>query len=455
MSHALKSLNTIFVVFFLSALLVASSTVSFASPISAELQKVVVDDKPEWTVTYRLDKPAEQIVFLRNPDRSRTTRWLPQDSDIKIAYDDASHREVVRSQSGKPLTTVIFLLTPTYKHLGKDYAPFSPFSDGGNAIHTGRLFACANTCSEEDNEWHLTLTVPSDEHIILNGKVAQKSMSWIDNNDGRNVYVGKQQPIITENVVALIDAGLPESIKVSLEEDIPKIMAFFSHSLSPLKGEKPMLLASYANVDDHSTQGGTLPNQIFMHWNRQDLDEQANNRNFINQTLWFFAHEVAHLYQPGNTDGVSENNEQSWLHEGNADYFAALAMNFLYEDTSSYVENRTIRAFESCIEGLEKTTLANAYKTGHFNLYYSCGMIMHRAIDNVVQQKTFGEESLFTVWQRLQKAVSKGMPPGTTTFLTLLEPYNAPELMKAINDATSNDALKAIQGIEALYQMNQ
>ena len=82
-------------------------------------------------------------------------------------------------------------------------------------------------------------------------------------------------------------------------------------------------------------------------------------------------------------------------------------------------------------------------------------MIMHRAIDNVVQQKTFGEESLFTVWQRLQKAVSKGMPPGTTTFLTLLEPYNAPELMKAINDATSNDALKAIQGIEALYQMNQ
>lgn len=455
MSHALKSLNTVFVVFFLSALLVASSTVSFASPISAELQKVVLDDKPEWTVTYRLDKPAEQIVFLRNPDRSRTTRWLPQDSDIEIAYDDASHQEVVRSQSGKPLITVTFLLTPTYKHLGKDYAPFSPFSDGGNAIHTGRLFACANTCSEEDNEWHLTLTVPSDEHIVLNGKVAQKSVSWIDNNDGRNVYVGKQQPIITENVVALIDAGLPESIKVSLEEDIPKIMAFFSHSLNSLKGEKPMLLASYANVDDHSTQGGTLPNQIFMHWNRQDLDEQANNRNFINQTLWFFAHEVAHLYQPGNTDGVSENNEQSWLHEGNADYFAALAMNFLYEDTSSYVENRTIRAFESCIEGLEQTTLANAYKTGHFNLYYSCGMIMHRAIDNVVQQKTFGEESLFTVWQRLQKAVSKGMPPGTTTFLTLLEPYNAPELMKAINDATRNDALKAIQGIEALYQMNQ
>ena len=103
---------------------------------------------------------------------------------------------------------------------------------------------------------------PSDEHILLNGKVMKSSVSWTDNNDGRVVYVGKQQPIITDDVVALIDPGLPESIKASLEEDIPNMMAFFSHSLNPLKGEKPMLFASYANVEitlhkaDHSTQGG-------------------------------------------------------------------------------------------------------------------------------------------------------------------------------------------------------
>jgi len=50
--------------------------------------------------------------------------------------------------------------------------------------------------------------------------------------------------------------------------------------------------------------------------------------------------------------------------------------------------------------------------------------------------------------------VNSGMPPGTATFLTLLEPYNAPELIKAINNATSDDAFKAIQGIETLYQMH-
>lgn len=423
-----------------------------SSNMLIHIEKSTADTVEKWEVTYTLTTPAKTLAFVRNPDTSRTTRWLAQDSDIEIVFDDAKHQEVVRSKSGKSFSAVSFALTPTYKHLGKDYAPFSPFSDGGNAFHSGRLFACANTCTEEDNKWHLTLNVPSDEHIVLNGKVMKSSVSWTDNNDGRVVYVGKREPIITDDVVALIDPGLPESIKASLEEDIPNMMAFFSHSLNPLKGEKPMLLASYANIDDHSTQGGTLPNQIFMHWNRQDLNKQADNSSFVNQTLWFFAHEVAHLYQPGNTEGVSENEEQSWLHEGNADYFAAIAMNFLYEDANSYVESRITRAFESCTEGLAQTTLAQAYKNGHFNLYYSCGMIMHRAIDSVVQQKTLGEESLFTVWKRLQKAVNSGMPPGTATFLTLLEPYNAPELIKAINNATSDDALKAIQGIETLYQ---
>ena len=427
---------------------------SYPSNILIKVEKSTADTSEKWVVTYTLTTPAKTLAFVRNPDTSRTTRWFAQDNDIEIVFDNVKHQELVRSKSNKSLSTVSFLLTPTYKHLGKDYAPFSPFSDGGNAFHSGRLFACANACTEEDNKWHLTLNVPSDEHIVLNGKVMKSSVSWTDNNDGRVVYVGKQQPIITDNVVALIDPGLPESIKASLEEDIPNMMAFFSHSLNPLKGEKPMLFASYANVDDHSTQGGTLPNQMFMHWNRQDLNEQADNSSFVNQTLWFFAHEVAHLYQPGSTEGVSENEEQSWLHEGNADYFAAIAMNFLYEDANSYVESRMTRAFESCTEGLAQTTLARAYKNGHFNLYYSCGMIMYRAIDSVVQKKTLGEESLFTLWKRLQKAVNSGMPPGTATFLTLLEPYNAPELIKAINNATSDDAFKAIQGIETLYQMH-
>lgn len=162
-----------------------------SSNMLIHIEKSTADTVEEWEVTYTLTTPAKTLAFVRNPDTSRTTRWLAQDSDIEIVFDDAKHQEVVRSKSGKSFSAVSFALTPTYKHLGKDYAPFSPFSDGGNAFHSGRLFACANACTEENNKWHLTLNVPSDEHIVLNGKVMKSSVSWTDNNDGRVVYVGK------------------------------------------------------------------------------------------------------------------------------------------------------------------------------------------------------------------------------------------------------------------------
>lgn len=454
MSDAQRILKTLLFSLFMLLTTSVTSYSSSASAIDTTIEKVQTENGTTWVLSYTLNTPSDRLVFIRNPDSSRTTRWLPKNSDIEIIYNTVEQQEIVHSKTGKPISKVSFLLTPTYKHLGKDYAPFSPFSNGGNAFHSGRLFACANTCKDEYNEWPITLKVPSGEHIVLNGKVVSGSASWVDKNNGRQVYVGKQQPIITDSAVALIDPALPESIQAKLKNDMPKIMAYFSHSLNPLAAEKPMLFASYAMVDGHSSQGGTLPNQIFMHWNRNDLDKRAENSDFANKTLWFFAHEAAHLFQPGNTDGVSENDEQSWLHEGSADYFAALAMNYLYEDANSYVKRRITHAFESCTQGLTQSTLANAYRKGHFNLYYSCGMVIHRAIDSVVQQKTLGEESLFTVWKRLQKAVSRGMPPGTATFLALLEPYNAPELINAINNATSDDASKAIQGVEALYQMN-
>lgn len=75
--------------------------------------------------------------------------------------------------------------------MGKDYVLFFFFFDGGNVFYFGWLFVCVNVCIEEDNKWYLIFNVFSDEYILLNGKVMKSSVLWIDNNDGRVVYVGK------------------------------------------------------------------------------------------------------------------------------------------------------------------------------------------------------------------------------------------------------------------------
>jgi hypothetical protein len=132
--------------------------------------------------------------------------------------------------------------------------------------------------------------IPENEHMIINGEVHYSTAQWFDNDDGKNVYVGKQQPVETDVFIAVIDLGLPAKIQASLSVDIPKMMTYFEEKLGKLPhNTKPTLFASYAKVKGRSSQGGTLPNQIFMHWNKDDLATSVQDQTFLNNTLCFFA----------------------------------------------------------------------------------------------------------------------------------------------------------------------
>ena len=380
-----------------------------------------------WTLIYQTSKPANRLGFIRNPDNSRIERWKPVSSDFEIVFEQG--KEYIIKKDGSSFEHVELMLTPTYKHLSKDYAPFSPYSDGGVLIYTGRLFACIDKCEDDVNAWRVSMNIPQGEHLIVNGKVYTKSTKWVDRDDGMNVYVGRQKLIETDSVIAVIDSGLPEEIQLSLSADIPKLMVYFQERLGKLNGVKPTLFASYAKVDDRSSQGGTLPNQIFMHWNLSDLDKKVKDTKFINQTTWFFAHEVAHLYQRSKLGLLYGESNQSWLHEGNADWLAALALLDLYPQTEKYITKKIGRFKKHCVKGLTEISLMEAANKGQFGLYYTCGLLIHRAIDHSMQKKSNGLKNIYSLWNEFRLKIEQGNEKGSKTFLALVEQYTSKELV--------------------------
>lgn len=391
---------------------------------------IVKSKDGKWTLTYQTQKPASRLSFIRNPDDSRIERWKPTTSDFEIV--SIENQEYLIKKDGSSFTEVSLHLTPTYKHLSKDYAPFSPYSDGGVLIYTGRLFACINKCLDEVNLWHFSMQVPEGEHMIVAGKVLKGEASWIDSNDGMNIYVGSQQPIDTQNVIAVIDSGLPEKIKLSLDSDIPKLMNYFEQRLGELEGVKPTLFASYANIDGHSSQGGTLPNQIFMHWDVNNLNEKVTDNKFLNNTIWFFAHEVAHLYQRSSKGDIYGERHESWLHEGHADWLAALALLELYPETSEYVANKINRFRTHCSKGLSHFPLVEAADKGRFDLYYTCGLLIHQAIDLALQEK--GKKDIYSLWGDFRKQAEKGDEKGSEIFLSHAKKWTSEELVNRIKE---------------------
>jgi len=391
---------------------------------------IVKSKDGRWTLTYQAHKPASRLSFVRNPDYSRIERWQPKTSDFEIV--SIENQEYLIKKDGSSFTEVSLNLTPTYKHLSKGYAPFSPYSDGGALIYTGRLFACINTCLDEVNQWQFSMQVPEGEHIIVDGKVLKEVASWTDRNDGKNIYVGSQQPIETENVIALVDSGLPEKIKHSLNSDIPTLMNYFEQRLGKLEGVKPTLFASYANVDGHASQGGTLPNQIFMHWDLNNLNEKIKDNKFLNDTIWFFAHEVAHLYQTSSKVDIYGERYESWLHEGHADWLAALALLKLYPETSDYVTHKINRSEAHCSTGLSDFPLIEAANEGRFDLYYTCGLLIHKAIDLTLQKN--GDRDIYSLWVDFRKQAEKDNRKRSEIFLLSTEKWASKKFVNKIRE---------------------
>lgn len=370
-----------------------------------------------WSVSYQSSGPVKKLAFKRNPDNSRQKRWTPLSDDFQISYE--AEQEFIGRKDGTSFTTVSFDLQATYTHLPKDYGPFSPFSDGGILVHSGRFFVCDAECTDEDIKWKFSLSAPAGDHIILQGQVKSNSVNWQAKDDGQNIYVGQQLPIDTDQIIAVVDEVLPQKLKSALNAAFPRMMRYFERNLGKLP-RKPMLFASYGETQggSYGSQGGTLPDQVFMHWYGNQLNNLMKDESYINEMTWFYAHEAGHLYQKNK--GVAQNEQHAWIHEGHADQLAAMALRALFPELKPYVAERLKQAQDQCFTGLEKMALNEASSKDRFDLHYACGLHIHDSIDRTMREADRNSKGAITLWNAYQESIAKGQPPGQKTFFATL-----------------------------------
>lgn len=382
-------------------------------------------DSDRWRVAYSTDSPVEALRLVRNPDLSRLADWRADDRAFEIVREGEA--DVVRRRDGASFREARFTVPARYAPLPKDYASFSPFTDGGLLIYSGRFHACAgpDDCAPETTgeapTWRIAVTAPKGARIIVAGRAHRRAVEFLDIENGTYIYVGRARPIESSHVIGVIDAGFPADARDMLATLLPKLLDHFTGKFGPLDS-KPML---YASLDRHprsgsgfNYQGGVLPDQIFVHFYGEKWAHGAGDK-LAGMLPWFFAHEAAHLFQ---RIGARANMpmEQSWVHEGGAEALAALAVDELDAAAPGYVEKRIDEACEDCAQGLRKLDgkpLNASAKAGAFGNYYACGLVMHIAIDREVRAASGGEKSLYDVWALFLERVSDGANWDQETFL--------------------------------------
>jgi hypothetical protein len=388
----------------------------------------------QWQVRYDFAEAVTSMQFMRAPDDSRPRTWLP-DHGFEIVKTEAG--DVARRKDGAAFRTVRFRMSPTYSVLPKDYAPFSPFGDGGMLFHTGRLFACAGHCSD-DESWSMDLWADDEDRILLDGKALQARAHWKDSGEGRVVYVGKGRAQQTDDFVAVIDAALPDDIRGRLLLQLPRFMHLFSSKLGALP-RRPMLFVSYdtSHAPGWGQQGGVLRDQVFTHFYGSKWPDKVRKPEFADELAWHLAHEAAHLYQRG---VFAQEPGDAWIHEGAAEALAAIAMQ---PESGEFVRSTRETAASKCAALIGEKSIREAIAAGKFEAAYKCGMLLHLTVDARIRTAT-GEDGLYAVWgDYLGRLSRKDAVHGETLYLEAISAVGGADTAAWLRNAVATPGWRA------------
>ena len=398
------------------AALVVGSSVTFSEPDQSQPVVLTITVQAEKVVTarYELQKAVPALHYERELGGYRAETWAAVDPTFRWVVEGEGER--LERSDGQPFDVVEISMPIDYRSLPKSYAPFSPFSQDGFLLHSGQFHVCLTGPCEEPSALAVTIQAQG-ETIGVYGQRFTAETEFVSRDSGTNVFVGGLLPVDADGFVAIIDPGLPASVRTHLGRSLPQAMRYFEEVYGALSA-KPEL---YVSIDSrparrgrNSTQGGTLPNQIFMHLDGEGAQQRVSDEQPF-WLDWFFAHEAAHLFQRNGAGLQAFDDKAAWIHEGGADAMAAVALAGRGDSEQTYVVGRLQEAHSACEEGLVETTLDRASAEGRFDLHYQCGLLIWLALDEILHSA--GEDGLHSLNKLFFERVRADQVWSTEVFL--------------------------------------
>lgn len=391
----------------------AASAAAPTPPVSLHITRPSADSVQ---AEYRLARPTRALHFAPSLDGYRARDWKSLPDEFRWVQESDGER--IERTDGKPFARLTLDIPVRYSALEKAYAPFSPFSDGGVLVYSGHFQACPALPCKGTEPLAVTLAAKG-ETIGVAGKRSADTASFVSREEGTNVYIGSAEPVATAGFLAIVDPALQPALRDHLLDSLPQSM----RDLAAIYGALSITPELYVSLDPNppsgtslSSQGGTLPGQVFIHLYGDGWRKPIRLGDVV-WLDWFFAHEAAHFFQRAGTNDVIGPDSQAWIHEGGADAMAALIMRARGETERGYVTRRIAEARKGCVAGLAEVALNAASRAGKFDLHYQCGMLIALAIDADVRRGSGGARGLHDVNRRFFATIRAGTPWNSRSFL--------------------------------------
>ncbi len=420
--------------------LLAGSACSRAevAPSDAQAQVILEARKGDrWRLEYALDQKTARLDLGPSLDGFRHDNWLVESPDLVLQQDGG--RDYLAAADGSPFNRATLSIAPISNPQVKEYQPFAPMGVSGVLIYTGHIGPWRDEGARMDARFDVI--VYEGGVIAAFDQASSTLTNWQSPYDHPAfIYIGPQQPIETDAVVAVIDDRAPEWVRAEFDATVPALFDYFAVAFGWTPEARPNFFLAAGDFFESgriSYRGDALPGQFQATlvggvW----LERSDKAESILRLTT---AHEASHLWQ---LQVGSLNGAPNYIHEGGADALAAEAMTALGLWSDEAADAFLVKARDECAKLTRGRSLRSVETDFDWRPAYACGHVLTVAAAGGAGPAAF--------WRRLVERARLEGGYGEPLFLSVAEEFSGRKTSEAIAAFVTTNLAKPEAALDSL-----
>ncbi len=338
---------------------------------------------------YTMAIPQEAFGFETGYQRLRNENWTPQSQEFE--FDGLT----VKRKDGKSFSIFTLVLERDKRFYDRKYVSVEKVGNDGWKV----LFIPLRL---ENIPTYVQL-LPRSADVLRVGKnnITEKDHSFlIDGHAQRIAYIGPKKYIKTfQNIDLIAGEDIPLSLKNLILQQMGESIGRLTETLNIAPQNQVLMYISSVQSDRGRHSKGSVLDDGVVTFHYRGYDLNAIDERISDQIINTVAHETAHLWL-GDLYKNSRNEEESWVHEGGAEYLADWS-----RLTQSEIRTEAQDRLNQCIIKIGTKALDGSDGSLHGQIPYNCGYFINYIADLAVLKKS--DKTIADIWKSVFEGASE------------------------------------------------